>query len=67
MRSPQKRRKTPADLGLANVKKEVADMAPLAVAYGIKNLILRTTQSILAGTGARSCRYQRRRRHLRHC
>lgn len=52
MTSPQKRRKTPQDLGLTNVKKEVADMTPLDVAYGIKSLILRTAKSILAGTGA---------------
>eukprot|EP01052_Picozoa_sp_SAG31_P012535 SAG31_NODE_735_length_12488_cov_7.086044_9_plen_93_part_00 len=55
MTSPQKKRRTPADLGLTSVKKEVADMRTLDVAYGIKNIILRSARSILAGTGDNDC------------
>eukprot|EP01050_Picozoa_sp_SAG11_P015094 SAG11_NODE_1923_length_4060_cov_4.514012_2_plen_64_part_00 len=45
------KRITPADLGLTNVKKEVADMTAMDVAMGVKNLIVRTAKSILAGAG----------------
>ena len=40
-------------LGLANVKKEVADMSPLQVARQVSNLIVETALSILSGKGAR--------------
>ena len=48
-----KARVTLQSLGLANVKKEVADMSPLQVARQVSNLIVETALSILSGKGAR--------------
>jgi hypothetical protein len=48
-------RPTLQSLGLGNVKKEVADMAPRNVAERIANCIAEAARSILSGKGVNTC------------